>query len=455
MPRRPLGEPSASVRAPLDPPGNALAQRRRALAGRGIRPGLDTIRSTLETLGSPHLRQQTVLVGGTNGKGSTANLVASMATAAGYRVGLFTSPHLERFEEQIRVDGENIATGELLRLWDRVVAAAEAVGPGAITGFEVLTACALLRFAERGVDLAVCEVGMGGRLDSTNVVEPTVSAVTSLGLDHGAFLGSGLQDIAAHKAGIFRPGRPALIGFSEPVDGEHLLAAEAQRMGAVAQRVRDTVRFDDVHPLADGSQRMTLQTPAGSYDLHLALAGHHQRLNVALAVAIAESLRRQGRQQLDERAIRRGVARCRWPGRLETLRVGSCTVLLDAAHNASGAVALARHLQTLDVPFELLFGAMADKDVDGMLERLSDAQRFWLSAPLSDRAWDPNRFLTSARPSMAPVEGPLPLAEALRRALHEAEDRWLVVTGSLRLVGDARSLLFKHYDPQPWTGRLQ
>lgn len=425
----------------------AIQQRLQAISGRGIRPGFETLAEILDDLGSPHRRLASVLVGGTNGKGSTANLLASMATAAGYRVGLFTSPHLQHFEEQLRVDGQSIAPSRLLDLWDRVVAAAEARHPGAITAFEVLTACAFLYFDEQDVDLVVCEVGMGGRLDSTNILDPALSIVTALGVDHQAFLGPTLSDIAAHKAGIFRPGRPALVARSEPLSGEELLVAHAQRVGARPLQVRHGVEIVDVRELGPARQRVRLRTGQATYDLQLPLAGPHQVDNLATAVRGAEELQTLGWDLLDVPSISRGVANSRWPGRLESLTVKGRTVLLDAAHNPQGAAALAAHLDRLDGPFELLFGALADKDATSMLGALRKARRLWLTRPDSPRAWDPHAFEPPHPwPTTCPIEAPLDLPQALRRALDEGTGR-LVVTGSLRLVGDTRSILFDLSQP--------
>lgn len=430
-----------------------IEQRLQFLAKRGIRPGLATIERVLRDVGSPQSRFPSVLVGGTNGKGSTANLLASMGTAAGYRVGLFTSPHLQHFEEQIRIDGQQITSQRLIKIWDQVLDQADHLCPNAITAFEVLTASAFVYFAEQGVDLVICEVGMGGRLDCTNALNPVLSIVTSLGLDHAAFLGSTLKEVASHKAAIFRPRHPALIAWTEPVEGEQFLLDQAREIGAAPHHLRNEVDFLEVHPHEDGSQQVILRTHQSKYDIHLSLAGSHQTHNLATAIRAAEELCQRGWSSLDAASIQQGAIQCRWPGRLETLQIGDRTVLLDAAHNAQGAAALANYLATRAVPFEVLFGALADKDATQMLSSLSAARRLWLTAPLSPRAWDPGAFVPTANLTHCKIEIPMVVAEALERALDQTSG-WLVVTGSLRLVGDVRSLLFDHFHPIPSIGRL-
>lgn len=454
----------------------ALEQQRHALADRGIRPGLQTMQRVLEALDVPYRDLPTVLIGGTNGKGSTASLLASMATAARYRVGLFTSPHLQRYEEQMCLDGRPIAAETLLELWNLVLETAERLCPGEITAFEVLTAVAILDACRQAVDLMICEVGMGGQLDCTNVLQPRLSIITSLGLDHAQFLGSTLSEIARHKAGIARPGRPVLVSRIDPVEAELLLVAEVRRLRADARRVRNDVLHLEVQADGDGWQWVHLRTAAQAYDLRLPLAGAHQLSNLATAVRAAEELRVLGWDRLDAQAIQRGTAACRWPGRLETLRLEveppkalqarEQTVLLDAAHNVQGAATLAEHLRHLGRDFDLLFGALDDKDARGMLQILClgatdppkgegrATQRLWLTQPSGPRAWDPSTFRVP--PPVADyysIEVVADLAQALDRALGETS-ALLVISGSLRLVGDARTLLFDRFNPRPLPTRL-
>lgn len=427
-------------------------QRWRSLAPRGIRPGLQTLQEVLRALGSPHQGLPSVLIGGTNGKGSTAALVASMANAAGYRVGLFTSPYLQQPEEQVRIGPDPISPSLLTGLWDEVVDASERRCPGRLTAFEALTAAALLHFKRHDVDLAICEVGMGGRLDSTNVLDPIVSAITSLGLDHAAFLGDSVQQVAGHKAGIFRPGRPALLAPGLDMTAETLLIDAAREIGALPKMLSQDTRLHPAHNDADGSQRVTVHTPDSRYTVQLSLAGSHQLSNLTVALRLAEELRTAGWTRLNTEAIEGGTAACRWPGRLERFAVDGRTVLLDAAHNVQAAEALALHLRKLGVPFEVLFGALGDKDISPMLSALHEAHRLWLTQPQSDRTWDADAW--RRRIDHPHVLGPWPMNEALQQSLGGSRHNprsWLVVTGSLRLVGDVRTLLVDHYGLSPDT----
>jgi dihydrofolate synthase/folylpolyglutamate synthase len=406
----------------------------------GMRLSLDPFRALLAALGSPERGLAAVLVAGTNGKGSTAALLAGIATAAGYRTGLYTSPHLEEPRERIRIDGMALATLELDRLLAEVVDAARESPP---TPFEALTAAALVAFAEDGVDLAVLEVGLGGRLDATNAVEPLLSIVTPIALDHQAVLGETLGAIAAEKAGIFRAGRTALA-WGDELEAVAALESAATASGARLELASETVEIVAGEADGLGSQRVTLRTPDAEHTLRLALAGRHQRRNLALAVLAAERLAPLGYPTIDADAIRRGVSGCRWPGRLEPVALPSgATVLLDGAHNAAGAQALAEHLATLATPWDLVFGTLADKDTAAMAAALVPAaRRVFLAPPDSPRARPLGELLgIPALASAIPTSG---VGAALDRALG-GDARLVVVAGSLYLVGEARGCLRERF----------
>lgn len=423
-------------------PADAEAHRRitaqlESLAPRGVRPGLDTIRSLLRLCGSPHRSVPTVLVGGTNGKGSVAAALASMAQAAGYRTGLFTSPHLETPADQVRIDGVPCAVELADRLEDLARLASEASLP--ITAFEALTAAAFGIFARHSVDLAVVEAGLGGRLDSTNVASPLVSVVTTVAFDHEALLGPTLEDIARHKAGLFRRGRPAIVGWCGPV--EDVLLGEAEHLGARPIVARRIVRRLHAEDRGEARQRVTVQTPRHDHRLDLQLPGVHQARNVALAVLVAEELAALGFPRLDADAIAAGARACRWPGRLESIDLpGTRPILLDAAHNPAAVEALVRHLEHLDGPFDLLFGAFKDKNFRAMLSHLGPrAREICLTRPPGPRAWDPSVLNFDHEPwATAHTLRYEPCIDtALARCLEPLAPR-LVVAGSLRLIGDIR-----------------
>ncbi|HSL84066.1 MAG TPA: Mur ligase family protein, partial [Thermoanaerobaculia bacterium] len=389
------------------------------LARFGTRLGLERMRRLLAALGDPQDGLPAVLVAGTNGKGTVSALLASFGAAGRYKTGLYTSPHLETWEERLRIGGAAIEGEALGALLDRVLAAAGEApgGPGEPpTLFEALTAAALLWFAEKGVELAVLEVGLGGRFDAPTAVEPRLAVVTSVGLDHREHLGETLAEVAREKAGILRAGVPAVTAAG-PEEVEAVLAAEAERLGAPRVRVPERLAVEAVQRFKAFSdppelrQRVWLGPPArvggeeagaeGERHLEvfeLALAGRHQAQNLAVALVAAAELRAAGWERLTERALKAGAKACRWPGRLEEVALppgpGSSgagsgpggRVLLDVAHNPGGAAALAAALDDLGEPVDLLFGALEDKDAAAMLAELAPrASGITLTRPSGDR----------------------------------------------------------------------
>ncbi len=409
----------------------------------GIRMGLDHLRGLAAELGSPERATPAVIVAGTNGKGSVASLLAAIAGAAGLATGLYTSPHLERPEERIRVSGATIPPEELAGLLREILAAAARLGHASPTYFEAMTMAAFLCFARRGVDLAVLEVGMGGRLDATNLANAAIAVVSAIGLDHQEFLGSTLSLIAREKAGVLRPGRPAILA-PQVHEAQAALVEEAARRGASVVEVAHEVRGLEVALRGLAGLRLRFATARRDYELDTALAGRHQAWNVATAVVAAERFAEAGLPALDGGAIVAGVAACRWPGRLEAIAVAGTrtTVLLDAAHNADGCAALATFLDELDRPFTLLFGALADKDVRAMLPPLAArAERVVLSRPDSPRAAAPE-----ALAELLPEPGAATIAPeiggALASALAGGPDL-VVACGSIFLIGALRRLLLQ------------
>lgn len=432
-------------------PANLLAERiLRRLETFGVKLGLDATRSVLHRLGDPHVGLPTVLVAGTNGKGSTAAMLAAMAGAAGYKVGLFTSPHVEEVEERIRLDGRAIERRQLGGILARVVQAAEDAVGFPPTYFEALTEVAYSWFAEQGVDLAVMETGLGGRLDATNAGEPVLSVITEIGLDHTLQLGHTLTGIAREKAGILRAGRPAVAWVSDPGARRSLEAAAAD-LGARLELVADRVSVTAVEPAAWDGQRVLVEGTRGRYRIDMPLLGHHQLRNLGLAVRAAEMLAEAGWERIDAGAVVRGVEACRWPGRLERVSLpGARPVLLDCAHNPQAVGGLLEFLGEFDVEFDLLFGALADKQVEAMLPGLARrAGRVVLTAPDSARAVPPEKLLEYV--GDAPAEIASGSAAALDRIL-ETDGPLLVVCGSIYLVGEVRCRLTERYGvPLPAT----
>lgn len=432
--------------APLDP--QPILAR---LEGLGIRLGLDNSRHLLALLGDPQARVPAVTIAGSNGKGSTAALLAAMLTSAGYATGLYTSPHLESVEERLRLSGEAVPSAVLGELLGRVVGRSEVETGSPPTYFEALTLAAFLWFAESRADVAVLEVGLGGRLDATNLADPLLSVITSITLEHREYLGDSLAAITREKAGVFRRGRPALVWLeeAEPAAAARAMAAE---VGAELCFVHREVKVLETEPLGRMGQRVHLETPVRAYVLEIALPGRHQVSNLSLAVRSAEVLAENGFPRLGPEAIAAGARRCRWPGRLEevTLPDGR-RCLLDAAHNAEGAAALAGFLGGERERVDVLFGVLADKDAREMLEGLAPhARRFVFTAPASPRARLPEE-LTELLP--ASFGGETEVVAAPRAALLQAlatASRTLVVCGSIFLVGEIRRYLREEFGvPEP------
>jgi dihydrofolate synthase/folylpolyglutamate synthase len=423
----------------------------------GVRLELDRVEGLLDSFGKPQNSYATVLVAGTNGKGSTASLLASMVASAGYRTGLFTSPHLEGVEERLRLNGVAVERDELASVLAEVIGQAERRGLEPPTYFEALTVAACLWFSRSKVELAVVEVGMGGRLDATNTCEPVLSLVSEIGLDHTKPLGGTLREIAREKAGIFRSGVPAVVGAGEE-EARRELERHAREIGARFEHVSDLFQRVESEEMAS-AQLVRVESPVSSYALELGLPGEHQVRNLLLALAAAERLAGDGWSELDRSAIERGVKRCSWPGRLERISVpGGGTLWLDVAHNPQGAEVLARFLATHVPNHDLLLGVLEDKDARGVLSALAPgAGRLTLTRPPGPRGLDPETLADWLRDRTGVEVEPDPgkaLDRALGRALDPAlqERNPLVVCGSLYLVGWIRSALRERFGvPAPAT----
>jgi dihydrofolate synthase/folylpolyglutamate synthase len=403
-----------------------------SLKSAGIRPGLGPIRRLLGRLENPQQRYRSLLVGGTNGKGSIAATLSAVLQAAGYRVGLYTSPHLVDFRERIRVDGAMIPEEILCQ---RIGQVRRANREG-VTYFEFATALAFLHFARCRVDVAVLEVGMGGRLDATNVVRPELSVISNIALDHAEFLGSRLEDIALEKAGIVRRGGVCITAATQaPVLNvlETVCRQRKAQLLRVGREIRLRARrgglFDFRSPGMEGK------------NLALALKGPHQRENAACALGALGVLRGKGFDIGDE-AVRKGLSAVRWEGRLEIVAEAPM-VLLDGAHNAAGAAALKRALGGFEYRrLILVLGILADKDWRGMIRRLAPlAHRVILTRPPEERALAPEALAAEAMRWSGSVDAVREPREAVRRALEAAgRDDLVCVAGSLYLVGAVRPL---------------
>jgi dihydrofolate synthase/folylpolyglutamate synthase len=413
----------------------------------GIKLGLANSRALMEGMGDPHRRFRSVHIAGTNGKGSTAAFLAMMLQQAGYRVGLYTSPHLVDFTERIRVDGVPVSEDQVVALAERVRVAARrlvAQDGGTIipTFFEVTTTMAFAYFAEAAVDVAVVEAGMGGRLDSTNVIMPLVSVITNIDLEHTEFLGTTVEQIAGEKAGIIKPGVPVVTGAAQP-EAIAVLEREAARHGAPLYRLQRDFGPEQVR--SGPVQRFDHRGIRTAYrDLVIALRGGYQVTNACLALAAVECATAQG-LAVPEQAVRRGLETTVWEGRLE--RVAERPDLyLDGAHNPASAAMLAGALRDLKNSYGglvLVLGILQDKDIGGIIGPLAPlAERIIVTRPRYSRASEVGALAAAVRKVHAAVDEAPTVEDAVALARRSAgADDLIVVTGSLFTVGDARAAL--------------
>ena len=405
----------------------------------GIKLGLERTDALLHALGDPQELFQGVLVAGTNGKGSVCAMVSSVLQAAGYRVGLMPKPHLISYTERIQLDQRPIAEADFAALLTELQPAINKVAAelGPPTEFEILTSAALYYFARAGIDLLVCEVGLGGRLDSTNVLDLGVSVITNIALDHTQHLGSTLEAIAAEKAGILKPDSIAITGAQPPALA--VIEAKARDQQIPLMRLGQEILLSATDKDWAGVEA-TVTTPAGTYrDLRIPLLGVYQADNAALAVASIDALRSRG-WDISDGALRDGLARTRWPGRLEVI-ARDPIVLVDGAHNPAGLERSLEAAQKLakSRPLVIVFGVMKDKDLPSMLALLRS-----VNAPVifSRIGW---HRAASPVDLAALFDGESETAESSAEALSRARDRagrdgMVFVCGSLYLVGEVKAL---------------
>jgi len=423
--------------------------------------GLQNISALLESLGSPHERYDSVLIAGTNGKGSVAAFVESVLRTAGLNTGLYTSPHLVRIEERVRVRGNLISADDFTRLTEHVkdkvgellCPPVSGAAPSRLerhpTYFEIVTAIALCYFAERSVDLAVLEVGLGGRLDATNVVDPRVAVITNVDYDHQKYLGNRLEEIAKEKAGIIKPrtsakaGPLSVVSTCENPVVRQLVVEQCRATGARCIHALDEAKVEAI-PDTLGRFRLKVSFQHGlTLDLRIPLPGEHQVRNAIAAIRTLMVLQSEG-FSIDEKDIQEGIEATRWPGRLEIVGVEP-PIILDGAHNIAGAGRLRDYCERFlrSKRLVLLFGAMRDKDVAGIAGELFPlATAIVLTAADSERSAEPawiaaqmpehqHRYYYSRNPQEA-----LDMARSLA-----SPDGTILAAGSLILVGDLQRTL--------------
>ncbi len=404
----------------------------------GMKFGLDNIRKLMSALHDPQDSFRSVHVAGTNGKGSTSAMIASILRTAGVKTGLFSSPHLISFTERIRINGEEITERDVITLAEEVRAVAEEIGDFSPTFFEVVTAMAFLHFRNAGVEWAVIETGLGGRLDATNVVVPDVTVITRIGIDHCEFLGKTLREIASEKAGVIKAGIP-VVSAPQETEAMEVIGRKAAERGSQlltygesfkSELISESLRGISFHYAGQGR----------SQDLSVSLAGRHQMTNASVAVKTAEILMRKYPGMRCD--IGKGLSSVQWPGRLQMVN-DDPPVLIDGAHNPQAASALSVYLKEVALSrykrIILVVGAMGDKDVGGILDPLLPiASEIIFTAPAYGRSAPPERLAADAAAkgySSVVVPG---VAEAVKKAEEMSLPGDLVViTGSFYTLGEA------------------
>ena len=424
----------------------------------GSRLGLENVSRLLDILGNPHRDLRIIHVAGTNGKGSTCSFINSMLIYQGYNVGLYTSPYLEEFNERIKINNVNISDEDLAQSVSRV---SDAIGQMIEEGcdhpteFEIITACAFLYFRDRDVDFAVIEVGLGGRLDATNVCIPLVSAITSISMDHMEYLGDTLARIAFEKGGIIKNKRPVVL-YQQSDEVESVISSIcSERYSELFITENDKIEY-----ISEGmsSQSVNLEVMGHFYSgIEISLPGRHQARNLAVALSVLRLLEISSDiSQVDTEALYRSIRETRWPGRMEVIKTEPLTII-DGAHNPDGAAILSESVDRYLVgkKINLVFGMLRDKDILSVAKLLAvRADRIIITEPESPRAASSAEvhgiILEALRGEDVPDITEIPdIEEAVRHAQSMAGDGEAVIyAGSLYMIGRVRSLLRKMYDIQ-------
>lgn len=411
----------------------------------GMVLGLDRMEELLRRLGNPQDDLKVIHVAGTNGKGSVSKYLEEGLSACGYKMGLYTSPYIETFNERIRYDGADISDEDLEYYGQKVVSAAEAMvadGLDSPTEFEVVTAIAFLYFADRQADITILEVGLGGIGDSTNVVKsPLASVITSISYDHMAQLGSSLAEIAVNKAGIIKTGCPVIANVPQR-DAAKIIARKAYAMGSRLYDISGIrAAVSDETPF---SQKVSMELYEKSYsDVEISMVGRHQAENLKTALATLEILRKSGAVKLDREALYEGLKRARQPGRFEVISEDPL-VIIDGAHNEAGAQALqetmAQHFAGKKIL--LVAGILADKEIDSIVKFLTKiTDHIIVTEPDNPRKLAAEKLAEHVAEFGAAAEAVPDVEAAVHRAKELADDYDVILfAGSLYLIGDVRRL---------------
>ncbi len=407
----------------------------------GIKPGLEVITALLDEMGNPQREFKIIHVAGTNGKGSVCAMIESVLRASGFKTGLYTSPHLLRFNERFRVSGKEIPDADLERLIADVDAAEKRLSTRPATFFELSTAAAFEHFKRSGVDYAVIETGMGGRWDATNVVQPVISVITRIALDHTGYLGADLEKIAWEKAGIIKEGAPVICG-PMPVETEAVIYQEAAGKKVPILGSEEAVFFQTLETRRT-DQLVDIEASGQGYrNVRLPLGGSYQLENCGIAVAALEDLSDIEGIRLQ---MKRGLEQVKWPGRFQSLSMKP-PILFDGAHNPNGAENLAKTMDEIFPRFSngFVFGFMKDKDVAGILKNLAPAvEKAWAVTLPGERAMSAGKIADVGKTAGIDIE-PLDDFQPAVDWLEAGKKRLLCFTGSLFMAGELKKAkLFK------------
>lgn len=412
----------------------------------GSNYGLDRTFRLLELLGNPQKKIKLIHIAGTNGKGSTTSMVTKMLRGLGFKVGMYTSPYLEEFEERIQINGENIPKDTLIELLEQVRTAIDKVieeGFEHPTEFEIITALMFLHFYNEKVDYGVIEVGLGGRLDSTNVITPIVSVITSISLDHVNILGNDIKEIAREKAGIIKDGVPTVL-YPQKKEVEEVIIKEAEKRNSKLYLIKKdygklvNINHDDLY------QEVEIKGLTNDYKIKFALLGEHQILNLAVAINAVEVLCTQDNIPFNKEKLELSLEDVKWIGRLEVLK-RKPTVVIDGAHNIDGIKSLRKNI-TKYFKYKklyLLLGILADKQVSEMIQEISPlAEKIYALTPHSERAELSEDLKKEILKYNLNTEAFEDYEEAYEQALKEADEEDLIlISGSLYMVGDMRKII--------------
>lgn len=420
----------------------------------GMKLGLERTEKILELLGDPHKKVKMIHIAGTNGKGSTTAMVSRVLMEAGYKVGTYISPYIEEFEERIQINNENIPKEDLVHIITEVSKAIDeviALGYQNPTQFEIITCAAFLYYHMKKVDYAVIEVGLGGRLDSTNVITPILSIITSISLDHVAILGDTLDKIAFEKAGIIKEGIPTVL-FPQQPEAELAIEKVATEKKSLLIKVdNDKARFIDSYEVEVNGEKKVIQkveikTLRENYNLELALLGKHQIFNATVAVYACEKLIDLG-AKISKENIANGMKTVKWPGRLEIMKTDP-RVVIDGAHNIDG---ISKLTESIDMYFKydnliLILGILADKQVREMIETIvPKASRVIAVTPNSERAELAEDLKVEIKNLGVVCEAVEDYREAYEKALSYCTEKdLLLISGSLYMIGDMRRIIRLH-----------